>query len=205
MTLPWMDEGLEFEGVAGRVEAEHRPLLPGLVGEPSVGGADELDVGTLEPSGQAVELLDVERHAEVRDGYVMTVYRVVPRDADASSEHEVGDDLVAEEVPVHPGVGVTTLPTAEHLPVEAAGGAQVVDRRARWNRGRGLLMAHPRTNEPARSEPWSSPTFDRSPTQDRSSRRWVSRWTDRAPGPTPAPCHLRLGLPPVSRTGRCVG
>jgi hypothetical protein len=38
----------------------------------------------------------------------------------------VGHDLMAEEIEIDPGVGRAALRTAQDLPVEAAGGRQIV-------------------------------------------------------------------------------
>ena len=56
---------------------------------------------------------------------------------------QMGDDLVAVQVPVDPGLGAAALFEAEHLAVELAGGGQVVDRhRQVETRDRGVEDAH---------------------------------------------------------------
>src|SRR4051812_34551969 len=118
-------ESLELQCVSGWVEEEHRPLLAGLALEADVRFDHELDRRGAEPVGQLVELRDGQDQAEVRHGYVVAVDRVV--DALGAGRGQVGDELVAVEVPVHPGVGAAALLETEYLAVETARGGQVVD------------------------------------------------------------------------------
>jgi hypothetical protein len=59
-------ERLEFQGVAGRIEEEHRPLLAGPALETHVGLDDELGAGGIEPLRELLEPLDAEYQAEPR-------------------------------------------------------------------------------------------------------------------------------------------
>jgi hypothetical protein len=42
--------------------------------------------------------------------------------------HQMGDQLMAVQIPIHPGVGAAPLHTPEYLAVEVACGVEVVDR-----------------------------------------------------------------------------
>jgi uncharacterized protein with PQ loop repeat len=134
-------ERLELQGVAGRVEQEHRPLLAGLPLETHVGLDDERGAGRAQPLGEFVEARDRQDQAEVRHRDVVAVDRVV--DPLGAPRGEVGDELVAVQVPVDPGVGAATLFQAEHVAVEAARGGQVVDRHGQVeSRDRRVENAH---------------------------------------------------------------
>jgi hypothetical protein len=54
---------------------------------------------------------------------------------------EVGDDLVAVEVEVHPRIRAAALGAAEQLAVEAPGRGQVIDREGEVEKG-DLLLLH---------------------------------------------------------------
>src|SRR5699024_717202 len=76
--LRLVGEGLELQGVAGRVEEEHRPLLAGLALEAEVGLDDELRPGRLHPVREVVEVLEREDGAEVGHRHLVLVDGVVP-------------------------------------------------------------------------------------------------------------------------------
>jgi hypothetical protein len=78
-----------------------------------------------EAVGEVVEVGNGQDESEVRYGHVVAVDRVV--DALGAGRGEVGDELVAAQVPVDPGVGAAALLKAENLAVEAACFGQVVD------------------------------------------------------------------------------
>ena len=118
-------ERLELQGVAGRVAEEHRPLLARLPGEAQVGLDDERRRRPRAPGRRA-------RGTRRRRGS--------PRSAAPGRRgrrrgwpplrrrrRQVGDELVAVEVPVDPGVGLATLRAPQHAAVEAARRGEVVD------------------------------------------------------------------------------
>ncbi len=118
-------EGLELERIAGGVEQKHRPLLPHRTGEAQYGLDDERHAGGAQSRRERVERVDVEQQAEVRHRHVVAVDGVVVGDAAAGSE--MRDELMAAEVPVHPGVGLPPLRAAEYPPVEVTRCVEVVD------------------------------------------------------------------------------
>ena len=100
-------------------------MLADLSLEADVGFDDELDIRRSQSIGEFVELRNGQDHAEVRHRDVVPVDRVV--DPRRLVGRQVGDHLVAVQVPVDPGVGAAALRQAEDFAVEVAGGSQVVD------------------------------------------------------------------------------
>ena len=72
-------ERLELERVARGIEYEHRRLLAGLPGEAGVRFDHELDAGGKQPIGQLLPLRRAQQQAEMRNGHVVAVDRVVGR------------------------------------------------------------------------------------------------------------------------------
>lgn len=120
-------EGLELEGVAGRVAHEHRPLLARLSLEADVRLDREPSARSAQPFGEAMELLDLEHEAEVRHRYVVVVHGVGGDVTARPPGREVGHQLVAAEVPVDPRPALPTLRAAEHRAVEPARVIEVID------------------------------------------------------------------------------
>jgi hypothetical protein len=136
-----VSERFELQGVAGRVEEEHRALLALLALEADVGLDDELGACLAQPLGEFLERGDRQDQPEVRHRDVVAVDRVVY--AQAALRCEVRDELVAVQIPVHPGVRTAALLETQHVAVEATCGGQVVDRHGQVeSRDRGLENAH---------------------------------------------------------------
>ena len=66
-------EGLEFEGVAGRVEQEHRGLLAGLTLEAHVRLDHEFHAGAAHALGERVERLHLQHDTTVRHRHAVAV------------------------------------------------------------------------------------------------------------------------------------
>ena len=77
--------------------------------------------------GERVPGLPLEHHAEMRHGHVVPVDLVVMH-VFLLVRIEVRDDLVAEEIEVHPFVAAAPFRAAEQLAVEIARGGQRVNR-----------------------------------------------------------------------------
>jgi len=70
-------EGLEFQGVTGGIEEKHRGLFADLTLEANIGFDDEVGAGFAEAVGEGLPLGYGKNDAEVRDGDVVTVDRIV--------------------------------------------------------------------------------------------------------------------------------
>src|SRR5262245_23776851 len=117
-------EGLEFERVPARVGQEHRRLLAGLALETDAGLDDESGARGLQLGGQGLPVAHLEHHAEMRHRHVVAVHRVVTGAA-RGARNDVADELVAEEVEIHPLRGAPSLGTAQQFAVEGSGGREV--------------------------------------------------------------------------------
>src|SRR5688572_5470646 len=95
-------ERLELERIPARVGHEHRRLLARLAAEPDMRLDDEGYARGLEPRGERFPVRHLEHHAEMRDGHVVAVHGVVRGAIPGRTGERVTDELVAEEVEVHP-------------------------------------------------------------------------------------------------------
>ena len=105
---------------------EHRPLLTRLTLEAPVRLDHEGGPGRSQAARELVELRDREDQAEMRNGHVVPVDRVVHRLLPV--RRQVRDELVAAQVPVDPGVRAATLLATDQLPIEDPCCVEVVDR-----------------------------------------------------------------------------
>ena len=101
---------------------EHGRLLARQALEAHAGLDHELDPGRLQPVSQFVPLVPGQDNAEMRHRYIMPVNRVaVPGTTGSGSIiHDVGDELVPEEIEVHPSLITATFTTPQQVPVEGA-------------------------------------------------------------------------------------
>ena len=116
-------EGLEFEGIAGRVADEERGLLARCVQEPGVGFDDPIDFVLSESRRQLGPFPGFEHHPAVRYRHTMTINRVaVGRDVSVAPQVriEVADKLMAEHIEIDPVARAAALCTAENFRVEAS-------------------------------------------------------------------------------------
>ena len=116
---------LELDGVAGGVEEEQGGLFAGFAFETDVWLDDEVGAGGLQTLGEFVPLLHGEHDAEMTAGNVVAVdlRRFGHR---AFIRCEVGDDLVAVEIKVHPVRAGAAFLAAEQVEIEAARRIEVV-------------------------------------------------------------------------------
>jgi hypothetical protein len=120
-------EGLELERVVGWVVEEHRRLLAHLAGEAYAGLDDELHGVRTHAFGELVPLAPIQHDAEMRHRHVLAIDDVVVR-ARPPTWVEMRDQLVAEEIEIHPGIGAASFRAAQQLAVEGARGSQVMHR-----------------------------------------------------------------------------
>jgi hypothetical protein len=122
-------ERLEFEGVTARVEQEHGGLLADLPFETNVRFNHKLRAERLQALGQRFPLFPSQNDAEVRNGYVVAVYRVA-MDAflGCSFRVFVNNQLVALKIEIDPLVAGTTFFQAKHFAIKCACASKVVDR-----------------------------------------------------------------------------
>src|SRR5215469_5705611 len=115
-------EGLEFQGVAGRIENEERRLLTRGVGEARVRLNHPLDLMPLQPLGEPLPLVRLEHHSEMRDRYAVAVDRIEVRCEPALRTEaliQVANELVAIEIEIHPVARAPSFRAAEHPAIEA--------------------------------------------------------------------------------------
>src|SRR5690606_20922642 len=115
---------------------EHRRLLARLAFEADVRLDDELGAGGGQAIGEGLPVLEREDDAEVRDGDVAAVDRIV-RGGGGCVGCEVGDDLVAVEIEVDPLVRTAPFAAANHPAPKFAGGGKVVDGKGEVERAKG--------------------------------------------------------------------
>ena len=99
---------------------------------------------------QLVELRNRQDNPEVGDRDIVPVDRIVNRLG--AARREMGDDLVAVQVPVDPRRGAAALFETEYLAVKLAGGGKIVDRhREVETRDGGVKECHISISRPPRA------------------------------------------------------
>ncbi len=120
-------ERLELERVARRVVEKHRRLFADLAGEADA----RLDFETRTRLAQALRQrlpgLPLQHHPEMRHWHVVPVHRVVMH-VRLATRVEMRDQLVTEEIEIHPVLAAAPFGTAEESAIETAGCAQGMDR-----------------------------------------------------------------------------
>ena len=121
-------EGLEFEGIAARVEQEHGGLLANLSFESNVRFDHKFGTERLEALCQRFPFFPSQDDAEVRNRNVVPVDRVaVNALLRGGFRVFVNHQLMPVKVEVDPLVTGTTLFQAKDLSVKSAGCSQVVN------------------------------------------------------------------------------
>ena len=118
-------EGLEFEGIAGGVAKEHGRLLAGLAAEADMGFDHEGDTRRPGPVRQRMPVVPGEDEAEMGNRHMVAIDLV--RDfsgcdiAALARAPQMSDNLVSEEIEVHPAFIRAALGTAKKAAVEFPG------------------------------------------------------------------------------------
>jgi hypothetical protein len=122
-------ESFDFDGIAAGIQEEHGALFAGLAFESHVRLDDERDLRTAQFLLEDIEVEEIEDRAEVWDGNAVTVGDV--RDgligAGGIFVGEVTDELMAEEIEVHPLTGAAPFVAAQYFAVELPGHVEVAD------------------------------------------------------------------------------
>ena len=109
-------ECLELEGISAGVMEEHCHLLARKAREAQVGLDDERHAGSANALGKHVEILPWQDDAEVRNGNVMAIDRIMMRTIPGWSE--MRNDLMAEQIEVDPFIAAAPLGAAQDLSIE---------------------------------------------------------------------------------------
>src|SRR4029453_14899850 len=109
-------EGFELQRVAERIEEEHRRLLPRLALEARVRLDDEFRAGCAEAGGGGGPWREIGDDAEMAYGNVMTIDQA-RRVGHAARGDLVRDDLVTEEIEVHPVLAAAAFVATEEFAV----------------------------------------------------------------------------------------
>ena len=113
-------EGFDLDRVATGIQEEHRALLAGLAFESHVGLDDEGNLRVAQFFCKDVEVEKIENSAEVRYRHTVAVHDI--RDGVVCAARilvgEMTDQLVAEEVEIHPLAGAAPFVAAQHVSVE---------------------------------------------------------------------------------------
>jgi hypothetical protein len=141
--LRLVPKGLEFQRVPTRVPEEHRRLLARLPDKSHAGLDDELDAGRPQPLGESTPFFHWQDDPEMRYRHFVAVNRV-HHPITARPGLQVGNDLMAIEVEVDPGLGAPALWAAEQASVEGAGRREIVNREGEVEGGRGHRAKLPR-------------------------------------------------------------
>src|SRR5688572_255642 len=144
---------LELERIPARVGQEHRCLFPRLPAESHARLDDEGDAGALEPCGKRLPVGHLEHDAEMRHRHVVAIHRVVRGGVARCARDCVADELVTEEVEVHPVSGAASLGAAEELAVKGAGRGEVLHRdgEVKWSQFRHQAISRASIEMSARS------------------------------------------------------
>src|SRR5579859_1461789 len=116
-------EGLEFQGIARRVQEKHGRLLACLAFEPGIGFYDELHAGSLHALRQCAPLLRPKDHAEMRYGYALPIDGIVmTRQLAVASQIgiQMTHELMAEKIEVHSVSGTAAFSAPQNVLVKAA-------------------------------------------------------------------------------------
>src|SRR5882757_7499999 len=143
-------ECLELECVACGIEKEHGRLLANFTFEADIGLDDEGDACAAKALGQGLPVLHGKHDAEVGDGDIVSVDRIVVGLAVGGRRLQMRDDLMAEEIEVDPLRGAAALRATQGGSVKSASGVEVVDREGNMKGGQahcGLLASIIRCQE----------------------------------------------------------
>ena len=97
-----VSEGLELERVPGRVQEEHRVLFTDLTDKAYVWFDHEIDVVFLQARRKRMELVGGQKHAEMRDRYLVAVDRVRTGNGVARPGDLVDHELMFKQIEVDP-------------------------------------------------------------------------------------------------------
>ena len=113
-------EGFDLDGVAAGIQEEHGALFAGLAFESYVGLYDKWNARFTQLCFKDVEVEKIEDGAEMRDRNAVTVDDAGDFVLRASwiLVGEVTDELVAEEIKIHPLPGAAPFVTAQQVAIE---------------------------------------------------------------------------------------
>ena len=123
-------ECLEFESISGWIQEEHGGLFTDFAFEADVRFDREFDSSADEPISEEFPIGDLENNAKMRNGHIMAVDPIVMcrlLNAVRKWRRVVGDDLVAKQIEVDPGVRAAALWTIEYVAIETASLLEVMD------------------------------------------------------------------------------
>lgn len=109
-------------------------LLPHLASETNDGFDHERDVVALQPCCEFLEGRRSQQNTEVWNRHLCSVDRVSARNAGPSVD-DMGDELMAADVPVDPMIGFSPSRATEHLAVEVRGRVEISDRNRKVEAG----------------------------------------------------------------------
>ncbi len=126
-------ESLELYRVATGVSQQHARLLVDATFVPSMRRDYESDACTRESLSQFRPCLDRQHRAEVGQRYRVAVDHVLAHLNHASPTVLAGadgvrDELMPEEIEVHPILAAASLPATQQIRVEAPGCGEIMDR-----------------------------------------------------------------------------
>lgn len=118
-------------------------MLPSLALKSQVRLDDELDPLALAPLSEFIKLLAGEACSKMRDGHLVTIYRVVVVCASVAFSDPVANKLVTIETVVLPFSGGTALCHAEDTSVEFLGCGKIVyrDSKVEWVNRVGIIFS----------------------------------------------------------------
>ena len=128
-------EGFQLDGVAGGVVEEHGRLLAGLALETDIGRNQEIDLA-FKARGHRLPVGHWQDEAEMAHGHAVAV-NGAGAGGGALAGREMGDDLMAVKIEIHPVVRTAPLGAAEQAAIEGAGGGKVVHREGEMEGGEG--------------------------------------------------------------------
>jgi hypothetical protein len=119
-------EGLELNGIAKRVQEEHRGLLAGLAFEADVGLDDELGANGFELGSKLLPLRQIHHQTEMPHRHAVAINFAfggfgVHRGA------QMRDDLMAVKIEVHPIWAAAPFRAAEQIAIKGAGLVEISD------------------------------------------------------------------------------
>lgn len=116
---------LDLDGIAARIEEEHRPLLAGLAFETHDRRNVEAHALLFQALGQHEPIRQAQHHAHMRHQYEVVADLAGPRDFEGLAQMQ--RQLMAKEIEIDPGIRAAPFLATKHVAVEPAGLIEIGD------------------------------------------------------------------------------